>query len=129
MLHKNQGSPRKSHQSRPSHGERRGIADVMMQSAVTTIMDLEDSVAAVDVEDKVLGYRSWLGLLHGGSGRHESGRTFRGFLNTDDSLRRLALVPDQQKANDPLDSPLIGAAGRLSPSRLLDGCSLEAYSN
>ncbi|WP_428426838.1 malate synthase G [Pararhizobium sp.] len=64
------------------------ISDVILESAITAIMDCEDSIAAVDAEDKIVVYRNWLGLMRGDLQEEVSkgGKTFTRKLNPDFSF-------------------------------------------
>jgi len=77
-----------------------GISDIALESALTTIMDCEDSVAAVDAEDKVIGYQNWLGLNQGTLAEtfEKSGQQHTRLMHQDKTYQTLAGTPGKLKA-------------------------------
>ena len=75
--------------------DKAAVQDIILESAITSIMDHEDSVSAIDAEDKVLGYKNWLGLMKGTLQTEvgKNGKKFTRKLNSD----REYIAPDGNK--------------------------------
>ena len=91
--------------------DRAGVKDLLVEAAVTTIMDCEDSVAAVDAEDKVEIYRNWLGLMQGNlaASLTKNGKEIVRELNND---RVYTAANANQSANQNADVKTVTLPGR-----------------
>jgi malate synthase len=109
-----------------------GISDIVLEAAVSVIMDLEDSVAAVDADDKVVAYRNWLGLMRGDltAEVEKDGRRFtrrmaedREYLTTDGVAARLpgrSLMLVRTVGNHMFTDAVLGPDGLPIPESFLD---------